>query len=273
PAGPKVAISAVLPAADAGKFWPRFRGPSGQGLTGLKSLPVAWSKDSDNIVWRVRVPGQGNSSPITWGDRIFLTSAGEGGKDRFVHCLSKEDGKLLWSRTVPERPTEPSVRDKNGYASATPVTDGERVIAFLGTCGLVCYDFKGNLKWQFDDFRVATTHGTGSRAVVFGNGLIYSASGRNGPTIALRPGGSGDVTETHLAWRAVRGGPHVPAPIYLDGRLYTVNDFGVVTCHDAATGRLIWQQRLADRFSASPIEAGGLLYFPAESGITYVLKV
>ncbi|MBI1913516.1 MAG: PQQ-like beta-propeller repeat protein [Planctomycetes bacterium] len=366
PAGPKVAISAVLPAADAGKFWPRFRGPSGQGLTGLKSLPVTWSKDSDNIVWRVRVPGQGNSSPITWADRIFLTSAGEGGKDRFVHCLNKEDGKLLWSRRVPERPTETGVRDKNGYASATPVTDGERVIAFLGTCGLVCYDFKGNLKWQYDDFRVATTHGTGSSpvlykdsvilvqdqnraasiflavdkrtgkllwkqsrdramtwstpvvlrvgtrdelifagaehvkgydpntgrelwalkgptyevvpAVVFGEGLIYSASGRNGPTLALRPGrgtrasGSGDVTETHLAWRAVRGGPHVPAPIYLDGRLYTVNDFGIATCLDAATGRLMWQERLADRFSASPIEAGGLLYFPAESGVTYVLR-
>src|SRR4051794_11466767 len=86
PAGPKAAIAAVLPAADAGRYWPRFRGPSGQGLTGLKSLPVTWSKDSDNIVWRTRVPGQGNSSPITWGDRIFLTSAGEGGKDRFVHC-------------------------------------------------------------------------------------------------------------------------------------------------------------------------------------------
>src|SRR5205823_2802401 len=109
-------------------------------------------------------------------------------------------------------------------------------------------------------------------AIVVGKELIYSASGRNGPTLALRAGGAGDVTQTHLAWRAVRGGPHVPAPLYLDGRLYTVNDFGVATCLDAATGRLIWQQRLADRFSASPIEAGGLLYFPAESGITYVLK-
>src|SRR5262249_46462763 len=71
PAGPKLAVSAVFPAADAEKFWPRFRGPSGQGLTGLKSLPVTWSKDSDKIIWRARVSGQGNSSPIVWGDRIF----------------------------------------------------------------------------------------------------------------------------------------------------------------------------------------------------------
>ena len=360
PAGPKVAISAILPAAGAEKHWPRFRGPSGQGLTGLKSLPSTWTKDSKNILWRTKVPGQGNSSPIVWGNRLFLTSAGEDGADRSVHCLDTNDGKLLWLRKVPERPAERGVRDKNGFASATPVTDGERVIAFLGTCGLVCYDVKGNLQWQYDEFRISTTHGTGSSpvlyrdsvilvqdqnrapsiflaldkrsgkllwkqkrgpamtwstpvvlrvgdrdelifagaetvkgydpksgkelwslkgptyevvpAVVFGNGLLYSASGRNGPTLALRPGGSGDVTETHLAWRAVRGGPHVPAPLYLGGRLYTVNDFGVATCLDAETGRLIWQQRISDRFSASPIEAGGLLYCPAESGVTYVLK-
>jgi len=70
----------------------------------------------------------------------------------------------------------------------------------------------------------------------------------------------------------VRGGPHVPTPIYLDGRLYTINDFGIATCLDAATGKLIWQDRLRDKFSASPIEAGGLLYFPSEAGVTYVLR-
>jgi outer membrane protein assembly factor BamB len=110
-------------------------------------------------------------------------------------------------------------------------------------------------------------------AIVVGDGLIYSASGRNGPTIALRPGGSGDVSETHLAWRAVRGGPHVPTPILVGHRLFTVNDTGIATCFDAQTGRLVWQDRIRDRFSASPIEAGGLLYFPSETGVTYVLRV
>jgi len=102
--------------------------------------------------------------------------------------------------------------------------------------------------------------------------LIYSASGRNGPTIGLRPGGSGDVTQTHLAWRTVRGGPHVPSPILVGARLFTANDTGIVTCLDAATGSVLWQDRIRDRFSASPIEAGGLLYFPSETGITYVLR-
>jgi outer membrane protein assembly factor BamB len=110
-------------------------------------------------------------------------------------------------------------------------------------------------------------------AVVVGKDLLYSASGRNGPFLGLRPGGNGDVTDTHLVWRAVRGGPHVPTPIYLDGRLYTVNDTGIATCLDAETGKNIWYDRIRDSFSASPIEAAGLLYFPAESGVTYVLKV
>jgi outer membrane protein assembly factor BamB len=352
-------LSFVLPSAGAEKHWPRFRGPSGQGLTGARDLPVTWNKDGENILWKVKVPGRGNSSPVVWADRVFLTSASDDGSARFVHCFHRADGRLLWSRQAPAQNPERGVRDKNGYASSTPVTDGERVIAFLGSCGLVCYDLKGKLLWNHE-LQISTTHGTGSSpllykdlvilaqdqnraasiflaldkrtgkvfwqqqrakamgwatpvvvrvgdhdelilaggekvkgydpatgkerwslrgptrevvpAIVVGKDLIYSASGRNGPTVALRPGGKGDVTETHLVWRAVRGGPHVPSPIYLGGRLYTVNDFGVATCHDAQSGRLIWTERIPDRFSASPIEAGGRLYFSAESGLTYVLR-
>jgi outer membrane protein assembly factor BamB len=311
-------------------------------------------------VWRVKVPGVGNSSPVVWGDHLFLTSSDANGTKRFVHCFSRTDGNLRWTRHAPPRPPEPGVREKNGYASATPVTDGERVICFLGSCGLVCYDFAGDLRWHYDALTVKTTHGTGSSpllykhlvilaqdqnrtdsiflaldkrtgkkawegkrpramtwttpvvvrvgdhdelvlagaetvrgydpasgkelwslrgptqevipALVVGNDLLYSASGRNGPTLGLRPGGSGDVTATHLVWRAVRGGPHVPTPVLVNGRLYTANDTGILSCLDAATGKLLYQERLEDQFSASPVVAGELLYFPGESGITYVVR-
>jgi outer membrane protein assembly factor BamB len=109
-------------------------------------------------------------------------------------------------------------------------------------------------------------------AIVIGKNLIYSASGRNGPTLGLRLGGKGDVTATHLVWRAVRGGPHVPTPALVNGRLYTANDTGIVSCLNAATGKLIYLERLEDQFSASPVIVGDLLYFPAESGITYVVR-
>ena len=355
-----VTLATTLSAPGAERNWPRFRGPTGQGQTGERSLPVHWGRDSANIVWRSTVPGRGNSSPIVWGDRVFVTSASEDGSERWTHSLALGDGRLLWSRQVPSRPPEPGVRDKNGYASATPVTDGERVIAFLGSCGLVCYDFDGKLIWHYDAMKFDISHGTGSSpllyrdlvifmhdqnrtdsiavaldkqtgevrwkaerkkamtwsspivvrvgdhdelvfaggetvkgydpttgkelwslagptyevipTIIVGESLIYCASGRNGPTIGLRPGGTGDVTETHFAWRAVRGGPHVPCPILVGGRLYTVNDTGIATCLDAATGKLVWQDRIRDRFSASPIEAGGLMYFASESGVTFVLR-
>jgi len=108
--------------------------------------------------------------------------------------------------------------------------------------------------------------------IIVGKHLIYSASGRNGPTIALRPGGNGDITDTALVWRSVRNGPHVPSPILVDGHLYTFNDLGMATCLDAETGNLVWQERIHDRFSASPVAAGDLIYVPGESGITYVIR-
>lgn len=360
PTAGAASLSIVMPSPGAEQQWPRFRGPSGQGNVASRKLPVEWDKDGRNIVWRTKLTGAGNSSPVVWGEQIFLTSSDVKGTERFLHCFDKSTGSLRWTRQAPPQPPEPAVRDKNGYASATPVTDGERVICFLGSCGLVCYDFAGNLLWHYGDLKIQTTHGTGSSpvlyrdlvilaqdqnrsdsifialdkrtgkqvwqaqrpkamtwttpiivhagdrdelllaggetlrsydpatgkelwslrgptqevipAIVVGKDLLYSASGRNGPTLALRPGTSGDVTDTNLVWRAVRGGPHVPSPILVAGRLYTANDTGIITCLDAATGKLIYQERIEDRFSASPIAAGDLLYFPAESGITYVLR-
>lgn len=353
-------LSVILPCPGAERQWPRFRGPSGQGETNHTVLPTQWDKDGRSILWRTKVPGAGNSSPIVWGDLIFLTSSDNKGAERFVHCFQRADGSLRWTRQAPAHSPEPGVRDKNGYASATPVTDGQRVIAFLGSCGVVCYDFSGNLLWNYDTLTVKTTHGTGSSPVLYkdlvilaqdqnqaesiflaldkttgkkvwqekraramswttpvvvhvgerdelvlagaetvrgydpatgkelwllrgptqevipvmvvGKDLLYSASGRNGPTLALRPGGAGDITQTHLAWRAVRGGPHVPSPALLNGRLYTANDTGIFSCLDATTGKLIYQERISDSFSASPIVAGNLLYFSSESGITYVVR-
>jgi outer membrane protein assembly factor BamB len=360
PAVPAVLLATVLPAAGAEANWPRFRGPSGQGDTNRKDLPIHWGDRDQNIRWRTKLTGLGNSSPIVWGERIFLTSANEKGTERSLHCFNLADGKMLWSRQAPEKPPEPGVRDKNGYASCTPVTDGERVIAFLGSCGLFCCDLDGKILWCDNSLTIKTTHGTGSSpllykdlvilaqdqnqseplflaldkrtgkrvwtgkrdramtwstpvvvrvgdhdelivaggetvrgydpatgkerwslrgataevvpTVVVGKDLIYSASGRNGPILALRPGGEGDVTDTHLVWQAVRCGPHVPSPILANDRLYLANDTGIVSCLDARDGRLIYQERIHDRFSASPVAAGDLLYFCSESGVTYVVR-
>lgn len=355
----KIEIAVELPAPGSADQWPRFRGPDGGGHSLARGLPTRWSS-SENVVWRTEVPGSGNSSPIIWGDRIFLTSSGEAGVDRNVHCFARDDGKLLWSRALPSTDVDKNVRDKNGYASATPVTDGERVIASFGSGGIVCFDFEGRQQWHHPLPLFTTTWGSGASPLLYENSvilindqnnadsvclaldkrtgevlwkrergramgwstpivakvdgraellyaggetlkaydprngeelwslkgptveviptiivgprLVYTASGRQGPTLGVRPGGKGDVTESHLAWRTVRGGPHVPTPIYYEGKIYTVNDTGIATCLDAETGEMNWQSRLRDKFSASPIEAEGLLYFPSETGVTYILR-
>jgi outer membrane protein assembly factor BamB len=108
--------------------------------------------------------------------------------------------------------------------------------------------------------------------MVVGKDMVYCASGRNGPTLAMRPGGEGDMTKKSLIWRTARTGPHVPSPILVGEWLFTFGDSGVVTCMAADTGALIWQERIEDAFSASPLAAGDRIYIPGESGIVYVLK-
>ena len=108
-------------------------------------------------------------------------------------------------------------------------------------------------------------------------GLVFCTSGRAGPTLAIRPGGSGDVTDTHLAWTTARGSPFVPSPLAYDGRLYTINDMAsVVTAFRAATGEVLWQGRLGraarEGFSASPIYVDGKVFFTNDDGITFVLR-
>jgi outer membrane protein assembly factor BamB len=111
---------------------------------------------------------------------------------------------------------------------------------------------------------------------VVGYGLLFCASGRAGPTLAIKPGGSGDVTDSHLAWTSPRGSPFVPSPIVHNGYIYTVNDMAsIVTALDARTGRAAWQGRLGqatrEGFSASPVVVDDKVFFTNDEGDTFVL--
>jgi outer membrane protein assembly factor BamB len=126
--------------------WPGWRGPTGQGFSSEKDLPLKWS-EKENVRWKVPLPEAGNGSPIVWGKRIFLTQATDKGKKRGLMCFDRQAGKLLWYRTVPFAGREPT-HSTNPYGAATPVTDGEHVITSLGSAGLVCYDFEGEQVWH-----------------------------------------------------------------------------------------------------------------------------
>src|SRR5262249_43809549 len=146
--------------------WPRFRGPNGSGTAADKDIPVAWT-DKD-ILWKTALPGVGNSSPIVWGDRLFLQSASRDGKERMLLCVDANSGKVLWSKSAPG--SRARIHPKNTLASGTPATDGERVYAAFWDgkhLSLAAYDFKGELLWNKDLGEFVSQHGAGHSPVVW----------------------------------------------------------------------------------------------------------
>src|SRR3989337_1324069 len=125
-------------AGEGAKYWPRWRGPSGQGQVPGGQYTDKWSATTG--VWKVTVPGRGNSSPIVWGDRIFLTAGYGNGERLSMLAFSRADGKKLWETFIPQNGVE-NPHAKNGYASATATTDGELIYASFGRHGLVAFAF------------------------------------------------------------------------------------------------------------------------------------
>jgi outer membrane protein assembly factor BamB len=175
--------------------WPQFRGPGARGTSDTTNLPESWSK-TENVVWTTKIPGRGWSSPVIWGDRIFLTSATQlkgktekvkpglyfGGERAtplhphrwVVYCIDFKSGKILWEKTAHEGVPKEGHHLKNTLASETPVTDGKRVYAYFGNVGLFTYDMEGNLLWKKDlgSYRTAYNWGTASSPVLHGDRLF-----------------------------------------------------------------------------------------------------
>jgi outer membrane protein assembly factor BamB len=181
--------------AKADDNWPQFRGPGARGLSGETDLPESWSK-TENVVWTVKIPGRGWSSPVIWGDRIFLTSAEQlkGKTEKVkpglyfrgeratphdphrwtVYCIDFKTGKILWQKVAHEGIPKEGHHLKNTLASETPVTDGERVYAYFGNVGLFTYDMDGKLLWKKDlgSYRTAYNWGTASSPVLHGDRIF-----------------------------------------------------------------------------------------------------
>jgi outer membrane protein assembly factor BamB len=173
--------------AEAAAAWPQWRGPSGQGYAGDTRVPLTWG-DQENLLWKTRLPGAGNSTPIVWGDRVFLTCAGDKGHDRSVLCVRATDGKVLWERLAAREPDPGRSHAWNGYASPSCATDGSHVYAFFGTPGLFCYDLDGRPVWQhsFGTFTSETGWGVGASPCLFED-LVIQNCDNDGPR-ALPPG-------------------------------------------------------------------------------------
>jgi outer membrane protein assembly factor BamB len=219
---------------------------------------------SGQLLWvydkfKVETGHGAGSSPLIYKDLVILAQDQNKADSIFI-AVDKRTGELRWQQTRPKAMT---------WSSPTVIRSGDRdELIVAGGKTVVGYNpLDGESYWTLTGTTVEVVP-----TVVVGPHLIISASGRNGPTIGFRPGGTGDVSATHLAWRTVRGGPHVPSPVLVGNRLFVVNDTGIATCLNSETGELVWQNRIEDSFSASPIVWNGLIYFPSETGVTYVLR-
>lgn len=359
----------VLALSASADNWSRFRGPNGTGIANDKDVPVEFG-DKKNILWKTAIPGSGNSSPVIWGDHIFLQSSSADARERALYCLNASDGKILWSRTAPGAPYK-KINARNTHASSTPATDGERVYTIFWdgeAQTAAAFDFKGTPLWQHPLGNFQSQHGAGASPIVhdgkvyinndqdgaaavvclngktgkpvwevkrpffrtcysvpfilerpgeapallvgstknitaynpedgkeiwsykwtfpgmelrtvgsplYHNGMVFLYGGDGSglrDMIAVKAGTKGDVTKTNLVWRSQNKAvlPYVPTILAKGDHLYFTNDQGVAHCMEAKTGKVVWNERLGNGVSGSPILVDGKVYVVTENGDVFV---
>ncbi|MBI2947878.1 MAG: PQQ-binding-like beta-propeller repeat protein [Verrucomicrobia bacterium] len=192
-------ICAIPTSATSAANWPAWRGLDGTGRSD-DDAPRRWSA-TENVRWRTPLPDRGNSTPIVWGSRVFLTQAIEKENRRALICFNRSDGKLLWQSGITYTEDEPTHRS-NPYCAASPVTDGERVIAFFGAAGLYCFDLEGKELWRRNLGKITHLGGYGASPILYRNLCILNfGPGENGALIAVNKNSGAPVwrveTPTH----------------------------------------------------------------------------
>jgi outer membrane protein assembly factor BamB len=353
--------------ATAAENWPQFRGPRGDGSADGK-LPLAWS-ESENVKWKIPIHGKGWSSPVIWGDQLWLTTATEDGKQMSAICVDRHSGKVLRDVVVFENEQPEYCEPSNSYASCTPVIEEGRIYVHFGSYGTACLDTAtGKTIWQRRDIECNHWRGPGSSPIVYGNNLIVAYDGydyqfvmalnkKNGKTawrtdreidygtdngdrkkaystatafehngrmqivspsaaetiaydpsngkvlwrvrhggmnaaakplyadglvyiaagsgplslIAVKPDGTGDVTDTHIVWGYGKSAPKRPSQVIVGDLMFMMNDGGIASCIDAKTAKVVWQKRIGGKYRASPIVADERIYFFSQDGTTPVI--
>lgn len=263
--------------------WPQWRGPNFNG-TANSDAPAQWS-DTQNIKWKAALPGRGFSTPIAWGDKLFLTTAVPTGKTssaahaarhpnggaganqehRFVVlALDRMTGKVAWEQTaLTATPHEGYNRSYGSFASNSPVTDGKNLYAFFGSRGVYCYDLAGKLIWKKDlgvKMVMRNEFGEGTAPVVYEHALILNCDQeQNSFILAL------DKTNGKELWRANRAEVSTWAtPLGLEhaGRKQVVvTATGKVRSYDLKTGKVIWEcAGLGLNAIPAPVQLGDVVY-------------
>ena len=263
--------------------WPGWRGDGG-GVSPETKLPLKWS-EAEGVKWKTPIPGAGHSSPIVWGNRVFVTTAVAedpnvetfrggvymGGNRKKpddseytyrVICLDADRGNVLWSKAVARQRPQTRRHTKNTYASETPVTDGTYVFASFGSAGLYCVDFEGKVIWHGDLglLRGRRGWGTGASPVLFQNTVIVNCDSDDDSYIAAF-----EKTTGEPVWRTEREeGPSWGTPFLFEasGRMMVVsNATRRMRGYEATTGKLLWECAGGSMISVpSPVATQGLVF-------------
>ncbi|MBI5685844.1 MAG: PQQ-like beta-propeller repeat protein [Verrucomicrobia bacterium] len=256
--------------------WPAWRGPLGTGIGDEKNLPVKWSA-TENVKWRVALPERGNSTPIVWNDRVFLTQPV--GKERTLMCFNRSDGKLLWKQGVTTKLDDDPTHGTNPYCSASAVTDGERVIVWFGSDGLHCYDFAGRQLWSRDLGLQKHIWGYGSSPVIYGGlcflnfgpgarSFLVAVDKKTGKTVWQRDEETGYGKPPPADVRAGKGGPATyvgswttPVIMRVEGRDQLLMSWPRrLAAYDPMGGKELWTcAGLNPLVYSSPIYSGDII--------------
>ncbi|MGE0882005.1 MAG: PQQ-binding-like beta-propeller repeat protein [Blastocatellales bacterium] len=260
------------PVIEQGRVYITFGSP-GTAAIDTKTFKVIWQRrDFECNHFR----GAG-SSPIIFRDMLLMHF--DGSDHQFVVALDKRTGKTIW-RT--DRSIDFQDLDKNGKPAAegdlrkafsTPHVvqlNGRWEMISLGAKAAYSYDpFTGKELWRVEE---RGQHSASTRPVL-GHGMIFYPTGfSNGQLYAVRTGGNGLITDTHVAWRVKRGASNKPSILLIDDLIYMIGDTGIATCVEAKTGEIVWQQRIGGEYSASPVYADGKIWMFSEEGKTTVIK-
>ena len=276
-------LLACLPTHAAPADWSQFRGPGGAGVSDAKGTPLNWS-DTQGIAWKTDLPGPGASSPVVFGNRIFLTcytgfGPGVSGGNmeslkRHLLCLDRATGKLLWNAHFPaDLPEQDSIRENHGYATSTPVVDAERVIVFFGKSGVFAFDHAGKQLWNTKVGTQLNGWGSATSPVLHKNLVLVNASVENSALVAL------DKQTGKESWhaRGVTESWHAPALVTPPGgktEVVAAMSKRVIGL-DADTGQALWncETGISWYMCPTPVARDGILYLIGGRGPTVTMAV
>lgn len=279
---PAIIALVTIAQTQAEQNWPQFRGLESRGIAHGDALPDRWSA-TENVEWKTEISGRGWSSPIVWGDRVFLTTVVNLGESeepkkglyfggnrpappKSIHqwkvfCLDLESGRVVWQQQVHQSKPETSIHLKNSFASETPVTDGRNVYVYFGNLGIFCFDFEGKLVWQKNLKAHKTRYGWGTAASpVLHEDRLYVVDDNDEDSSLLAL----DKQTGKEVWRVARDEKSNWATPYVwqhERRTEVVTPgTGKVRSYDLDGNLLWWLKGMSSITIATPYEHNGLLY-------------